>query len=189
MRLSALAVSLLAIAYVAGCASTVSPLYTKTDAVTDSAILGTWISTDQNNRGTVHVEKSKDNSYQVTVHDQSDDDTVYEAHLVKLGGTSFADLLVTGYRHAGQNVDIPTGAVPLHQIVKYRVTGDDLYCSVIDDDALGKATKPGFPLQLRATKETGGDTVILSSTGVLRRYFSAHPGDIFGPPDHLKLQH
>lgn len=191
MRLPVLAATLLAISFVAGCASTISPLYVKSDAVTDAAIVGTWVYTDHNNQDIVRVEQSKNGSYQVTVHDpKPDDDTIYEAHLVKLGGTSFADLLVTDYRHAGQDVGIPAGAVPLHQIVKYRVAGDDLYCSAIDGDALDKASKQaGFSLQLRDTEKSGGNTVILSPTEVLRRYFSAHPGDIFGTPDHLKRQH
>ncbi|HEV2421311.1 MAG TPA: hypothetical protein VGS59_06355 [Candidatus Acidoferrales bacterium] len=196
MRFPALAAGLLAAFAIAGCASTVSPLYSKTDAVTDPGILGSWVSTSQDNQGTVHVEKSKGDSYQITVHDpKSDDDTAYEAHLVKFGSASFADLLLTGYRHAGQDVDIPNGAVPLHQIVKYQITGDDLSVSVIDGDALEKAAKqPGFPLQLRGTKEgtdsqLAGDTVIISSTDDLRRYLSAHPADIFGEPSYFKRQH
>jgi hypothetical protein len=77
----------------------------------------------------------------------------------------------------------------LHQIVKYQVTGDDLAVSAIDGDALDKSAKqPGFPLQLRDTKQSGGDTVILSTTEELRRYFSAHPADIFGEVDHFKRQ-
>lgn len=196
MRFPALAASLVATFLVVGCASSVSPLYTKTDAVTDPTIVGNWASTDKDNQGTVHIEASKNGAYQLTVHDpKADDDTTYEAHLVKLGDTSFADLLLTGYRHAGQDIDIPNGAVPLHQIVKYQVTGDALSVSLIDGDALEKSAKqPGFPLQLRGTKEstgseTAGDTIILSTTGDLRSYFSAHPADIFGTADHFKRQH
>ena len=190
MRLRALATSLLAMFFIAGCASSVSPLYTRTDAVADPAVIGTWISTGQDNQDTVRVEKLKGESYQVTVHDpKSDDDTVYEAHLVNLGKASFADLLLTAYRHAGQDVDIPTGAVPLHQIVKYELAGDDLAVSSIDGDALDNASKQvGFPLQLRDTEKSGGSTVILSTTPELRRYFSAHPADIFGELEHLKRQ-
>lgn len=195
MRLPALAATLLAALFVGGCASTVSPLYTKTDAVTDSAIVGTWISTDKDSPGTVHIEVKKNASYQVTVHDpKSDEDTTYEAHLVKLGSTSFADLLLTRFRHGGQDVTIPEGAVPLHQIVKYRVAGDDLSISLIDGDAFEKSAKQsGFPLQFRDTREgTGsqtGDTVILSTTDEIRSYLSAHPANIFGEPGHFKRQH
>lgn len=195
MRPLTLAASLLATFLIAGCASTVSPLYVRTDAVTDPAIVGTWVSTAEDNQGTAQIEESKNGSYQVTVHTKSDDDTTYEAHLVKLGGASFADLLLTGYRHAGQDIDIPNGAVPLHQLVKYQIAGDDLSLFLIDGDAFEKSAKqPGFLLQFRSTKEgTGsqlsGDTVITSSTDDLRRYFSAHPADIFGEPSHFKRQH
>lgn len=190
MRISALVLAALAVTVLGGCASTVSPLYTNTDAVTDPAIVGTWVSNEQNNQSTVRVEKTNNGSYQVTLHDQkSGDDSVYNTHLVKLGSVSFADLLLTSYRHQGQDVDLPAGAVALHEIVKYQVTGDDLAISSIDGDALDKAAKQaGFPLQLRDTEKTGGTTVILSTTPELRRYFSAHPADIFGEVGHLKRQ-
>ena len=189
MRLRSLAAMLLAAFVGSGCASAVSPLYTNTDAVTDPAIVGTWIG-GKDNQHTVQIEKTSDSSYEVTVHDaKSGDNTLYEAHLVKLGSASFADLLLTNYRHAGQNVDLPWGAVALHEILKYQIAGDDLSCSIIEPDALKKSAKqPGFPLQFRDTKENG-DTVILSTTDELRRYFSAHPADIFGEVDHLKRQH
>ncbi|MGB6482159.1 MAG: hypothetical protein WBE86_01590 [Candidatus Acidiferrales bacterium] len=190
MRLPALAATLLAAFFVSGCASAVSPLYSKADAVTDPALVGMWVGGDKDDQDTVHIEKTKGASYQVTVHDaKSGDDTLYEMHLVKLGRASFADLLLTNYRHAGHKINLPAGAVTLHEIVKYRVVGDALDCSGIDGDVLDKSAKqPGFSLQLRDTKESDGDTVILSTTDALRRYFSAHPADIFGEADHFKRQ-
>ncbi len=190
MRFPALVATVLTAFFVGGCASAVSPLYTKTDAVADPAIVGTWVGGDKDDQGTVRIEGMKDGSYQIDLHDaKSGDDTVYEAYLVKLGGVSFADLLLTDYRHAGQHADLPAGVVALHEIVKYQVTGDDLAVSAIDGDALDKSAKqPGFSLQLRDTKESGGSTVILSTTEELRRYFSAHPADIFGEADHFKRQ-
>jgi hypothetical protein len=189
MRLPTLVAVVLGTSVIAGCASTVSPLYTNTDKVTDPAIIGTWtwMSGDQS---TVRIEKEKDGSYQVSVHDQkSGDDSVYDAHLVKLGTVSFADLLLTNYLHDGKNVDLPAGAVPLHEIVKYQIAADDLSVSSIDGDALDKAAKQaGFSLQLRDTEKSGGSTVIISATPELRRYFSAHPAEIFGEVDHLKRQ-
>jgi hypothetical protein len=190
MRLPALVATILATFFVGGCASAVSPLYNKTDAVTDPAAVGTWVGGDKGSQGTVQIEKAKDGSCQVTVHDRkSGNDTVYEAHLVKLGNSSFADLLLSDYRHAGQDVDLPAGAVALHLVVKYQVAGDDLSCSIITPDALKKSAKqPSFSLQFRDT-EQNGDTVILSTTDELRRYFAAHPAGIFGEVDHLKRQH
>jgi hypothetical protein len=190
MRLPALVATLLATLSIAGCASTVSPLYVKTDAVTDPAIVGTWTGSDKNGSGTVGIEAEKDGSYQVSIHDDnSGDDAVYDAHLVKLGSTSFADLILARFHHAGKDVDLPWGAVALHEIVKYQLSGDDLGVSVIEDDLLTKSVKqPGFPLRVRDTAKNG-DTVILSSTAELRRYLAAHPADIFGESEHFKRQH
>jgi hypothetical protein len=190
MRISALLVAAIAVALLGGCASAVSPLYTNTDATTDPAIVGTWASNERDNQSTVRIEKTKDGSYRVTVHDQkSGDDSVYATHFVRLGRASFADLLLTNYRHTGQDMDLPAGAVPLHEIVKYQVTGNELSVSSIDGDALDKAARQaGFSLQLRHTEKGGGNTVILSTTPELRRYFSAHPADIFGTAEHLTRQ-
>ena len=191
MRFSVLVAVVLGTFLFAGCASTVSPLYTATDNVADPAVVGTWVSEDKDNQSTASIEKEKDGSYQIAVHDQKPgDDSVYEAHLVRLGGVSFADLLLTGYRHEGENVDLPAGAVSLHEIVKYQIAGNELSVSSIDGDALEKAAKQaGFSLQLRDTATTnGGSTVILPTTPELRRYFSAHPADIFGEVDHLTRQ-
>jgi hypothetical protein len=191
MRRPILIAAALAAFFLGGCASTVSPLYTKTDAVTDAALVGTWVGGDNDDHGTVGIEKMKDASYQVSVHDaKSGDDSLYQAHLVKLGSASFADLLLTHYRHDGKDVDFPAGVVALHEIVKYQVTSDELSFSTIDGDALDKSAKqPGFSLQLRDTTQPGGDTVILSTTKDLRRYFSAHPAAIFGNVEHLRRQH
>lgn len=195
-RRLALPATLLCTILIGGCASAVSPLYVKSDAVTDPAIVGTWTSSDKGDPGTVRIAKAQGFSYEISVSDaKSADNTVYDAHLVKLGGSAFADLFLTKFRHAGQDIELPAGAVALHQIVKYRVAGDDLYCSGIDSDALGKAAKQtGFSLQLRDPEdgnapEVGGDAVIISTTAELRRYFSAHPADIFGEVDHFKRQH
>jgi hypothetical protein len=190
MRLPAVVATLLATLSVAGCASTVSPLYVKTDAVADPAIVGTWAGSDKNGSGTVRIEAIKDGSYQVSIHDNnSGDDAVYEAHPVKLGGASFADLILTKFHHGGQDVDLPWGAVALHEIVKYQLSGDDLAVSVIEDDLLTKSAKQsGFPLRVQDTAKNG-DTVILSTTGDLRRYLTAHPADIFGESEHFKRQH
>lgn len=190
MRFPTLVATLLTATCVAGCASTVSPLYVKTDAVTDPSILGTWTGSDKNGSGTVRVEAANGASYQVSIHDDnSGDEAVYEAHLVKLGGTSFADLILTRFHHDGKDVDLPWGAVALHEIVKYRLSGDDLAVSVIEDDPLTKLAKqPDFPLRVRDTAKNG-DAVILSTTDELRRYLAAHPAGIFGESEHFKRQH
>ncbi|HLW82323.1 MAG TPA: hypothetical protein VKS20_09810 [Candidatus Acidoferrales bacterium] len=191
MRRLILIATLVAAFFVSACASTVSPLYTKTDAVTDPVLVGTWVGSDKGDNLTVQIEKMKDASYQVTVSGvKSGDDSVYQAYLVKLGSASYADLLLTNLRLAGQDRALPWGVVALHQVVKYQLSGDDLAVSPISDDALDNSAKqPGFPLQFRATVQHGDTVIILSTTDELRRYLSAHPADIFGEQQHFKRQH
>lgn len=174
-----------------GCASSIAPIYTKADSVDEPALVGNWSSEKSDELNKVRVEKDKDGAYKVTIHDQkSGTDSVYETHLLKLQDATFADLLISDYRRGDDQIDLPFGAEPLHQIVKYRVSGDDLTIWAIDGDAFEKASKqPNFTLQFRTTKPDSGDTVIISPSDVIRAYLSSHPSDLFGDPTPLKRQH
>ena len=174
-----------------GCASSIAPIYTKADSIDEPALVGNWSSEKLDELDKVRVEKDKDGAYKVTIHDQkSGTDSVYETHLLKLQDASFADLLISDYRHGNDQIELPFGAEPLHQIVKYRVNGDDLTIWAIDGDAFEKASKqPGFTLQFRTNKSEGGDTIITSPTDAIRTYLSSHPSDLFGDPTPLKRQH
>ena len=174
-----------------GCASSVSPIYTKSDSAEEPGVVGNWSSEKSDELENVRVEKDKGAIYKVTLHDKkSGTDSVYETHFLKIQNASFADLLITDYRHGADSIDLPFGAEPLHQIVKYQLAGDDLTIWAIDSDAFDKASKqPGFTLQFRLNKEDNGDTIIISSTQEIRTYLAAHPLDIFGEATHLKRQH
>jgi hypothetical protein len=173
----------------AGCVHSISPAYTKSDAVEEPGLVGTWTSgkpDEQDDR--VLIEKAGNEPYKVTIHDsKSGNDAVYATHLIKLNGDAFADLLLVGFRHGHDEIELPIGVAPLHQIVKYKLNGDDLQFWGISGDAFESASKqPGFSLQFRMTQEEHGDALITSSTEQIREYLSAHPSEIFGQPDHLK---
>jgi len=182
---------LLSVSALAGCASSIAPIYTKADAVDEPALVGNWSSEKSDELDKVRIGKDKDGLYKVTIHDQkSGTDSVYDTHLLKLQDASFADLLISDYRHGDAQIDLPFGAEPLHQIVKYRLSGDHLNIWAIDGDAFEKASKqPGFTLQFRTTKQDSGDTIIISPTDAIRAYLSSHPSDLFGDATLLKRQH
>lgn len=187
-----IAIALCALA-AGGCASSVAPIYTASDSVEEPGLVGNWSSEKPNELDKIRIEKDKGSKYKVTIHDQkSGNDSVYETHLLKLQNANFADLLISDYRHGEDQIDLPFGAEPLHQIVKYQLKGDDLTIWAIDGDAFDKASKkPGFSIQFGRNKRDGdgGDPIIVSPTEVIRAYLSAHPSDIFGEPARLKRQH
>lgn len=187
MRISVAAPLLLSIV-IAGCASSVSPLYTKADAADEPGLVGTWTSDKSDSLDSIRIEKSKDGAYEAILRDaKGGAEATYEMHLIKLGENSFADLMLSNYTHGNDSVDLPMGAVALHQIAKYKLTGDELSAAFVDGDAFDKASKKdGFTIQFRSTKSDGGDIVITSSTEQIRAYLAAHPSDIFGDPDVLK---
>lgn len=187
MRISIVALLLLS-ALVAGCASSVSPLYTKADATDDPGLVGTWTSDKSDALDSIRIEKSKDGAYEAIVRDaKGGTEATYEMHVIKLGDNNFADLMLSNYTHGNDSVDLPMGAVALHQIAKYKLAGDELSVAFVDSDAFDKASKKdGFTIQFRSTKSESGDVVIISATEQIRAYLASHPADIFGDPDVLK---
>jgi len=189
MRVRFVPLVLLCFVCLAGCVHSISPAYTKSDAVEEPGLVGTWTSgkPDEQN-DTIRIERANNEPYKVTMHDsKSGNDAVYETHLTKLNGNAFADLLLVGFRHGAGEIELPIGVEPLHQIVKYKLDGDDLQFWGISGDAFESASKaPGFGLQFKMTQEKHGDALITSSTEQIRDYLAAHPSEIFGAPDHLK---
>jgi len=189
MTIRCVSLLILCVFCAAGCVHSISPAYVKSDAVEEPGLVGTWTSGKPDEQDdTVLVAKASNDPYKVTMHDsKSGNDAVYETHLIKLNGTSFADLLLVGLRHGSDEIELPIGVEPLHQIVKYKLEGDDLQFWGISGDAFERAAKqPGFPLQFRMTQEEHGDALLTSSTEQIRLYLTAHPSEIFGQPDHLK---
>ncbi|HET9402038.1 MAG TPA: hypothetical protein VFO34_13915 [Candidatus Acidoferrales bacterium] len=186
MRISMVAPLALSL-FLAGCASSVAPLYTKSDAADEPGLVGAWTSDKSDALDSIRIEKSKD-GYEAILRDaKGGAEATYEMHLIKLGDNSFADLLLSNYTHGNDSVDLPMGAVALHQIAKYKLAGDELSVAFVDGDAFDKASKKdGFTIQFRSTKNEGGDVVIISPTEQIRAYLASHPADVFGDPDVLK---
>jgi hypothetical protein len=189
MTIRSVSLLFLCVFFAAGCVHSISPAYSKSDAVEDPGLVGTWTSGKPDEKDdTVLIEKAVNEPYKVTMHDgKSGNDAVYETHLVKLNETSFADLLVVGFRHGTDEIELPIGVEPLHEIVKYKLNGDDLQFWGISGDQFESASKQtGFALQFKMTQEKHGDALLTSSTEQIREYLAAHPSEIFGEADHLK---
>lgn len=187
MRISVTALLLLSL-LISGCASSVAPLYMKSDSADEPGLIGTWTSDKSDALDSVRIEKSKDGAYEAILRDaKGGAEATYEMHLIKLGDNSFADLMLSNYTHGNDSVDLPMGAVALHQLAKYKLTGDELSVAFVDGDAFDSASKKdGFTIQFRSTKSDGGDIVIISTTEQIRAYLASHPADLFGDPDIFK---
>ena len=74
-----------------GCIPSLHPLYTDKDLVFDTAILGEWVRADHSEQ-TLTFTKGDENEYKLVQTDEADR-TVFIAHLVRLDGKLFLDVV------------------------------------------------------------------------------------------------
>jgi hypothetical protein len=178
MRLRWLAFFLLGSFWLGGCPSySLRPLYTKADAVTEPALEGTWMSADPQEKGEITFCKSQIGGYELSVFDP---DTkirqTYDGNLVRLGGELFMDIEFAEETLHGVNVDSPMGVLPTHEIMKLRISGDELAFAWLEDDAIQKPKESGgSPLKYQLVNPGLFQRLLITAdTEDLRRYVAAH---------------
>lgn len=123
MRKSALFLVLL-LSSLLGCVpvDSLSPLYTERNVIFEPALIGTWVGEDRD-KGSLRFEKEDGDGYQMVSVEKKDgfmQETVYEAHLVSLGGEKYLDIspkeldlsseqLTLHLTHSKKNVSIEPG--------------------------------------------------------------------------------
>jgi hypothetical protein len=190
MRSRRLAFLLLACFWLAGCPSySLCPLNTEADAVTEPALEGTWVSAEAQEKGEITFCKSKNGGYEFSVFDA---DTkirqTYDAELVRLAGQLFMDVEFAAETLNGVSVDPPMAMLPVHQIMKVTISGDDLAFAGLEDDAIQKPNESGgSPLKYQLVNRGLFQQVLITAgTEDLRRYVAAHADEGFTDFAHLK---
>lgn len=109
MRKSAIFLALL-LGSLLGCVpvDSVSPLYTDRNVIFDPALVGTWVG-ENPEEGWLRFEKQDGDAYQMVSVAQKEymQETVYEAHLVSLGGEKYLDV-------SPKELDLSSGHIALH---------------------------------------------------------------------------
>jgi hypothetical protein len=162
----------------------VHPLYSDDDAVVEPALEGTWIDADKPDDAPIVLKKSGDHAYTMTIADpDTKSEQNFNVNLVRLGNELYLDMAFSDQKVLGTKLDLPLGAFPAHEIVKLRVTGDDLAYAMLDSEQIQKQNQwDSLPLVL-----TDGDqaTLITAPTADLRHYITIHADDVFGDFNHL----
>jgi hypothetical protein len=160
-------------AVLAGCVVTsVYPFYTVKDVVFDPALLGAWAEADSTNAANEHwrFEKAENEAYVLTVH-EVDKHTEFDAHLFKLRGVLFLDLLPR---------ERPDNSLPLHYLLKVNRIAPSLDWTLLDYDWLSKLVEKDpkairHMLVPKKLGETGnGDFVLTADTAELQRFILKH---------------
>lgn len=185
MKTLALPFAALACLALSGCAPTsIHSLYTSEDAVVEPALEGTWMDADKQDDTPIVLKKSGDHQYTMTIVDPDKKFVQnYDVNLVRLGNELYMDLAFSDQTIDGEKVDLPLGALPSHEIVKLRITGDDLAYATLDSKEIRKQNQ--WTSQPLAFTDTDEDALIVSPTADLRNYITTHADDVFGDFEHL----
>lgn len=191
MKLRWLPVLALVCLWLGGCECySLYPLYTQKDAVVEPALEGTWMGTETDDKSEITFSKSKNGGYEFSIFDPSTKiKTTYDANLVQLAGALFMDIRLSEETLNGASVDQPLGMVPMHEIVKVKISADDLAYATLEEDSF-KGAKPdggtGLKHETLDKNTLFPSVVITAETEDLRRYIAAHAEDGFSQFEHLK---
>lgn len=154
MRHTILLVAAAAAAMLTGCGPVLSlhPLYTDKTTVEEPAIAGEWAEEDGTDRWIIRPQGP---GYQVTVVSGTESKR-YDARLVKLGETLFADVT---------EPSVPDLAVKGHFFVKLRLQPERLHAAALEKEWLRKQP-------LAFVEE--GELLIVSPTTELQRFMAQH---------------
>jgi hypothetical protein len=155
MRAVTMVVVLGAAILLAGCVSSLHPLYTPKDVVFDPSLVGVWTEKDSND--TWEFAKSEDNVYELTYTTEGEP-AKFKAHLVRLGKSTFLDTFPEVPEP--KNTFYAMHMVPTHFFMKVRMDKDKLLIAPLDPEWLGKQLKSK---KVKIAHETVEDWAVLTA--------------------------
>jgi len=171
---------------VAGCVPSLHPLYTEKDLVFDKALVGTWSGGDESGDKWVFKEAA-DKAYDLTI--TSDGEPAeFEAHLVRLGKTTFLDTYPKDLEGKIKNTYCLFHLLPVHTFWKLETADDVLRIVTLDPDGLKTMIDEK---KAKIGNERVDDGVVLTApTKELQAFLEKHAGDdqIFAAPMELKRE-
>jgi len=125
----------------------VHPLYDRDHLVVDPGLIGVWGDPDDPDGETWEFSADGDRAMRLVIRADDapgirpDQDGVFAAHLVELGGRRYLDLFPE--EPEGVNEVFLAHVVPAHSFWKVERDGDTLTLYILDSNELGKAAKDG----------------------------------------------
>lgn len=171
----ALAASLCAVP-LTGCLETLHPLHSEDVAIFRQELVGSFCIVYQHNAAIyITFESIDDKFYRLTVSGAQEEDQVYSAHLVELGGHMYLDIQL---QFDDDDFAALAGAVPVHQIMRIRFNGEHLVTEYHDLSWL-RLLLIQHPDQLDHTFIGGpmGRMIITADTEELQQFIIARADD------------
>lgn len=168
----------------AGCAPSLSPVYTEKDLVFEPGLLGTW-STEKPEDGTWMVEQKGGNAYTVRFTEKGKTGAC-RGHLVRLGGMLVMDLFPEGAEYEGLGDLTKVHTVPTHTVNRIWIEGDTVRYATLDGDRLKDLSAAG-ELAIPHT-QTDGKILLTARPAELQAFLVKHASDpkLFSGPVVLK---
>lgn len=156
------------------CIPSVQPFFTAENVVSDPALPGAWRADD--NSMTWIFEARDDQGYRLRVTEEHDKHGEFNAHLFRVGGHTFLDLIPADFDLAKDQGDLVGMAVfPGHLLVRVTAIGPSLDVAFFNWDWLREYLKAN-PQALRHHVED--DRVLLTAeTPELQQFVLAHLGE------------
>ncbi len=125
----------------AGCVQSLNPLYTEQDLIFETALLGVW--TDKDSTETWELTKTNEKQYKLVITDEDGKTGEFTAHLLKIDGKTFMDLMPVELA-LPQNNFYKEHFVPTHTFAQISQTAPTVQISFLEPKWLGKflAKKP-----------------------------------------------
>jgi hypothetical protein len=169
-------------ALIAACVPSVYPFYFDKDVVTDAHLPGNWQESDKTNNPEMWLfENAASNSYAATYTETDGKTGRFEAHLFKLGETTFLDLTPAECNYATNQADlIGISMIPGHLLLRVKLSADKLSVATINPDWLKKFLDQN-PNAI-AHRVDHDEIFLTSETGTLQKFILKHLGtnELFG---------
>jgi hypothetical protein len=174
MRYPAMILALACAALLTGCSTLISlnPFVAASQAVADPALVGTWKSTDSDDKGRIAIEQ-RGSVYAIRM-EGSDKPMNFQGRLTRVGDAELMDVVGT---------DEHDLAVAVHLVVRLWPSADTLKWVYLESDWLKAQAK-----QALATQPSGGDTLITTRGDAVPQFlkkFGADPRAYTGEPNRL----
>lgn len=158
-------------------------LYGSDDVVFEPGLLGTWTMPESTNNEEVmgfEFTKSTSDGYTLIMTYQENptaktEKYFFAAHLVKLHGRVFIDVVPTSSQVDGQDSDGPPG-IPAHFFGRISIDGDTLKMSFLDDEWVAGHVRSG-DISIDTEEEDDKKVVLTASTAELQKLLVDHADD------------
>jgi len=98
-----------------------NPIYTDKNVIVDQELIGKWFG-DNPDEGSLRIDRAGDNAYQLVVTDRRDNspphETVFDAHLVSLGGERYFDVVPRQLETLDDSVNV--NSLPIKNGLKFE---------------------------------------------------------------------